>query len=80
MRFSFESLVQDGALETHALDVALDTEGFEVEFVVFDFDLAYFFLELLILETILCGVTLDGDCRGVGLGFGLHRLGGRGWC
>lgn len=47
--FSFESLIEDGAFETHALDVALDSERLEVELVVFDFDLAHLFLELLVL-------------------------------
>lgn len=48
-----------------------------MKLIVLDFDLAHFFLEFFVFETVLGGVALDGDGGGVGFGFGLDRL--RGW-
>lgn len=61
------------------MDAALDAERLEMQFVVFHFDLAHLFLELLVFQTVLGCIALDGHGGRVGFGFGLDRLCGRCW-
>lgn len=80
LRFGLETFVKDGAFETHTLDVAFDAERLEVELVVLDFDFADLLFELLVFETVLGCIALDGDGGRVRFGFGLDRLGGWSGC
>lgn len=79
-RLGIQPLVEDRALETHALDVALDAERLEMKLVVLHLDLAHLLLELLVLETVLGRVTLDGDRGRVGFRLGLDWLRCGRWC